>query len=188
MKRYIFILNLGLSNQISQIKQKITEILSNYEDKDLFSLINSKMPSFYINQNITQNKVILQLKIQNVTFLDILDYTTAGFLIMSSKYEYLFHKVYIINNVNLNNIKMLKSSCPLIHIKSKEQLSQFQIYFYYLILNYQNFIQRLDIISIRLLIQTSKLSSIYYEIYIYFYSFKFYFLFINAFAIIFIYF
>ena len=160
LKQYIFSLNVGLSNQISQIKQKITEILSNYEDKDLFSLINTKMPSFYINQNITQNKVILQLKIKNVTFLDILDYITAGFLIMSSKYEHLFHKVYIINNVNLNNIKMIKISSPLIHIKSKEQLSQFQVHFYYLILNYQNFMQRLDIINIRLLVQANILGSI----------------------------
>ena len=159
LKLYIYILNIANSNQISQIKQLIIEALSNFEDEDLFNLINAKMPCFYINQNITKNEVKIQLKIENETFLDILDYITTGFLIMSSNIQYLSHKVYIVNNANLNNLKNLKNS-PFYHIKSTEQLSQYQSYFYYLILNYQNFVQRLDIIRIRLLIKTSSLGSI----------------------------
>ena len=146
-----FTLNIVLSNQISQIKQRLTQVLSNYEDPELFSLINSEIPCFYINQNITKNNVILQLKIENETFLNMLDYLTAGFLIMSSKPEYLSHKIYIINNVNQYNLK----NSSFIHIKSTEQLSQYQSYYYYLILNYQNFMQRLDTISLRLTIKTS---------------------------------
>ena len=158
LNKYIFSLNTALSKQISQIKQQLTQVLSNYEDPDLFSLINGEIPSFYINQNITKNKVILQLKMKNETFLSMLDYITTGFLIMSSKPEYLSHKVYIVNNVNLYNLKNLKNY-SFIHIKLTEQLSQYQSYYYYLILNYQNFMQRLDTISLRLTIKTSILGS-----------------------------
>jgi len=54
-----------------------------------------------------------------------------GFLIMSSNYEHLDEIVYIVDKVNLNNLNMF----PFIHMKINIQLSQYQNYFYYLILN-----------------------------------------------------
>ena len=65
-----------------------------------------------------------------------------GFLIMSSNYEHLDEIVYIVDKVNLNNLNMF----PFIHMKINIQLSQYQNYFYYLILNYQSFMQRLDLL------------------------------------------
>jgi hypothetical protein len=43
------------------------------------------------------------------------------------------------------------------HVKSKEQLSQYQIYFYYIILNYQNYMERLSRINLQLIIKNSAL-------------------------------
>ena len=135
------------------MKTLITNILSSSQES-LKNFINAKIPTFYLNQNITKNEVLLQLKIENKTFLEVLDTMTTGFLVMSSKFEYFYERVFIINNINLNNINNLTIS-PFIHIHLSKQLSQYQIYYYYLVLNYQNFVERIESIMGRLIIQTN---------------------------------
>ena len=137
--------------QINSVKQQLMDILSTSDDENLHNLVNSKITVYSITQNISQNDVKLNLQIQNNSFLDVLNYMTTGYLIMSSNYEYINENVYIVNKVNPKDLSM----SPFNHIKVKAQLSQYQSYFYYIILNYKNFIKTLDIISIQLIVKTS---------------------------------
>ena len=75
---------------------------------------------------------------------------TTGFLVMSSNFGYFFERVFIVNNININNLTI----SPFIHIHLSEQLSQYQIYYYYLVLNYHNFAERMETITERLIIKT----------------------------------
>ena len=136
---------------MNNVKQQIMDILSTSEDENLYNLVNSKITVYSITQNITQNDVKLNLKIQNNSFLDVLNYMTTGYLVMTSNYEYTNENVYIVNKINPKNL----SISPFNHIKVKAQLSQYQSYFYYIVLNYKTFINSLDIISIQLTIKTS---------------------------------
>ena len=154
LTEFISNLNKYLSNEMSKIKQNITEILSNTEDQDLINLVNSKMPIYYINQYFFQNEIQIKYNIQNITFLEVLDYMTNGFLIMSN-YHNLNETVYILNNINPNNINL----SPFIHIKSNKLLTQYQINFYFFVSNFQSFLSRLEIITLRLLIKTGVLGS-----------------------------
>ena len=141
------------SAQISAVKLQLMNILSSSDDESLLNLVNSKIIAYSLIQNISHDDIKLNLQIQNISFLDVLDYMTTSFLVMTSMYEYTKQKVYIINQFNINDI----NSSPFIHIKITEQLSQYQIYFYYIILNYQNFIRTLDTISLQLVIAAGKL-------------------------------
>ena len=153
--QYIFYQNKIYSNRANSIKHTIMENLATLNNQELIDLVYSKMPIYFCSQNISQNEVKLILKIENQSFVDVLDYMNNGFLIMSSNYEHLDEKVYIVDKVNLNNLTI----SPFIHMKINIQLSQYQNYFYYLILNYQSFMQRLDLINLRLIIFISILSS-----------------------------
>ena len=138
-----------LSNQIINIKHQINEILSNINEEEINQLVNSKIPTYYFSQNISQNQINLNIYIENKTFIDVLEYMTNGFLIMSSKYEYLNEIIYITDKINNKNINF----SPFIHIKLNSQLTQYQSHFYYLILNYHIFIQRFDLLIFRLIIK-----------------------------------
>ena len=140
------------SAQISGAKQQLMNILSTIEDKNVYNLVNSKIIVYSINQIISNDNIKLNLQIQNTSFLDVLDFMTTGFLVMTSRYEYTKEKVYIVNKVNINDLR----SSPFIHIKQTKQLSQYQIYFYYMVLNYQTFVKTLDTISLQLVLITSK--------------------------------
>ena len=144
--------NKYLSNEISKVKQNITTILTNSDDQELISLVNSKIPIYYINQYFYQNKIQIKYSIQNNTFLEVLDYMTNGFIIMSN-YRYINETVYILNKISNSNIS------PFIHIKSNKLLTQYQINYYFFVSNFQSFIQTLDIINLKLIIKTSTLGS-----------------------------
>jgi len=156
--------NKFVSAQISGVKLQLMKILSSTDDENLLNLVNSKMIVYSISQNISHDNIKLNLQIQNTSFLDVLDYMTTGFLVMTSRYEYTKEKVYIINQVNINDL----SSSTFIHIKLTEQLSQYQIYFYYLVLNYQIFARTLDTINVQLVIETGKLGSLSISLIFYF--------------------
>jgi len=144
------------SGQISSVKHQIMDILSSTDDKTLHNLVNSKIIVYSINQNISNDNIKLNLQIQNTSFLDVLDFMTTGYLVITSRYEYTKEKVYIVNQVNINDLK----SSPFIHFKLTDQLSQYQIYFYYIVLNYQTFMRTLDTISLQLVITTGKLGGL----------------------------
>ena len=139
------------SLEINNVKQQLMDTLSTSDDENLHNLVNSKITVYSITQNITQNDVKLNLQIQNNSFLDVLNYMTTGYLVMTSNYEYTNENVYIVNKINPKNL----SISPFNHIKVKAQLSQYQIYFYYIVLNFKTFIKTLDMISIQLIIKTS---------------------------------
>jgi hypothetical protein len=140
LTEFILALNKYNSNSINSIKKRILKSLIDYEDKNLNNLLNMEMPVLYISQNISQNENKITVFKTNNTFSEVFDYMTNGLLVMSSNYDNLKEIVYIVNKEDDND---LKSS--FINVKSGEKLSQYQIYFYYIILNFHNFIQRLDI-------------------------------------------
>jgi hypothetical protein len=89
---------------------------------------------------------------------------TAGFVVLTSEQtNFIFNAppinsnniVYIINRVNYDG-NWQTSEEPFKNVKFNEQLSHFQTYYYYIILNYQIFIQKLDEISENLISTTSK--------------------------------
>ena len=160
--------NKFMSAQLSGLKLQLLDVLSSINDKNFNNLINTEITIYSISQNISVDEIKFNLQIQNISFLNVLDFMTTGYLVMTSNYEYTKEKVFIVNQVNIRDL----SSSPFIHIKPNRQLTQYQSFFYYLILNYQNFMKKLDMISIQLIIITSKLSDLSI-------SLIFYFLFIN---------
>ena len=153
-----------LSAQLSGVKYQLMDIISNTNDENMNNLLDSKITIYSISQNISFDNIILNLQIQNISFLDVLDFMTTGYLVLTSNYDYTKEKVYIINQVNISDL----SNSPFIHIELNGQLSQYQSYFYYIVLNYQNFVKKIDIINIQLVILTSRLGVLYLNLIIYF--------------------
>ena len=135
ISQFFFQQNYIMSIRISKVKQQIIEILADSNEPSLDDLLNSKIPIYYLNQNISKTEIKLNFQIQPTSFLDVLDYMTTGFLVMTSKIENINEIVYIINRKN-----------PFTHVRLTSELSQYQTYFYYFIFNYQIFIKRFDAI------------------------------------------
>ena len=138
--------NKGLSNVVNLVKHNFIENLAFLQKKELLDLIYSPIEIYSFTQNILQNNVKLILHVENQSFVDVLDYMTNGFLIMTSKFEYINDIIYIIDKINISN----PSDSSFNNIKLNGQLSQYQYYFYYSILNYQSFIQYCNLISLKL--------------------------------------
>ena len=62
------------------------------------------------------------------------------------------------NNINLNNFFRNKYTV-LNNVKLTKPLTEYQIYFYYLILNYQFITQRMDLTTVRLIIKADTFNS-----------------------------
>ena len=152
LKKYFLLQNQFSANDTIKLKQKIIEAFEKSEDQDLIEFVNSKMPSFYLNQIISKNEIKLNIEIEQKSFIEFLDLMTNGLIIMSSNFEYLKEKVYIVDDINLNNFYRTKFSA-LSHVKLIKPLSQYQTYFYYLILNYQFFCQRIGLTCLKLIIK-----------------------------------
>ena len=148
-------LNKFNSIEINIVKHQLLDILTNSDDENLHNLLNSKIIYSSISQQISTNNSKINLEISNSSFLEVLDYMTTGCLVMTSNNEYIKENVYIINKINTNDL----SISPFNHIKINEKLSQYQIYFYSTILNYQEFLKSLDMITLSLVIKTGKLGS-----------------------------
>ena len=138
--------NKGLSNVVNLVKHNFIENLAFLQKKELLDLIYSPIEIYSFTQNILQNNVKLILHVENQSFVDVLDYMTNGFLIMTSKFEYINDIIYIIDKINISNL----SDSSFNNIKLNGQLSQYQYYFYYSILNYRSFIQYCNLISLKL--------------------------------------
>jgi len=132
-----FIANLNKYNSflINNVKHQLMEVLSNSDDENLHNLLNSKIVAYSISQQFSKNYSNIILQIRNNSFLEVLVYMTTGCLSMTSDIEYINENVYIINEIDTNELNI----SPFNHIKLKEKLSQYQIYFYTTILNYQTF-------------------------------------------------
>jgi len=154
--QFISNLNKFSSFQVNSAKQRLLEILSNSVDENLHNLLNSKITSCSLSQQFSENNTKIILESRNTSFLDVLDYMTTGCLVMTSNYEYIKDNIYIINKINTKD----QSISPFNHLKIKGKLSQYQIYFYFTILNYQEFVKSLDKITLQLIIKTSKLGSL----------------------------
>ena len=88
------------------------------------------------------------------TFIDVLNYMTTGLSVMNSNEECLNETVFLINKINYNeNMKITEE--PFINVNFTGQFSQYQNYFYFTILNYQPFSQKLDAMSDNLIKSTS---------------------------------
>ena len=149
LKKFIFEQNQFTCNQLSGIKQKILQVLSNSDDEILDNLLNSDILTFEISQNITKSGTKLMAFKQPNTFIDVLNHMTTGLIVMNSNNESLSEILYITNKIDYNG-NWIATEEPFANVKLNGQLSQYQNYFYYMILNYQQFVQRLDIISINL--------------------------------------
>ena len=141
--------NKFFSNQMNLIKYLFLQILSVNEDEDIISLLNSPIPNYFIKQDLYQNETKLKLYIKDDTFVNVLDYITNAFLILSSDEKGIKDCLYIVN-------KSMDIYEPFSHIKLNSELTQYQFYYYYLILNYQSFSQKLEFINLILLNESNK--------------------------------
>ena len=145
---FLFAQNKGTTNALISVREKILELLSNSNDETLNSLINSEIVTIAISQNITKDGTKLIAKKENIPFIDALNYVTGGFIVLTSNDTYLNDAIYILNKIDYN-ADWISSEEPFRNVKSEGQklLSQYQIRFYYLILNYQIFLQKLNAIT-----------------------------------------
>ena len=161
---YLYGNSRGTSEPLGLVRQKLLKILSDSDDAALKNLINSEMITLTISYNKTKEGVKLIVKKQTDSFIDVLNLMTAGFVVLTAEQtNFIFNAppinsnniVYIINRVNYDG-NWQTSEEPFKNVKFNEQLSHFQTYYYYIILNYQIFIQKLDEISENLISTTSK--------------------------------
>ena len=143
LTEFILAQNLYCSNQLKNAKKTMLELLSDSKDEDLINLFNSQVETYYLSQNFDHNKNDLNVLVGPYPFLETLEYMTSAFIVMSSNIKNLNDIVYIINKPILKGM----DDFPFINVKANSQLSQYQIYFYYLIFNYPSFMQALDLIS-----------------------------------------
>ena len=155
LNQFLFGQNQFNTLQLSGIRQRILQILSYSDDETMNNLVNSEMLTLYISQNITESGIKLMAMKQSNSFIDVLNYMTTGINVIHSDEANLKDIVYIINKINYNGNWTITEE-PFTNVNIKGQLTQYQNYFYYLILNYHQFLQRLDVISNNLVGTTTK--------------------------------
>ena len=147
-----------LSMQISKLKYSISQALLTNPDKDIDILINSPMTYYFVAQYITKNEIKIELNPQNIIFLEAIDYMTNAHLIISSNIEFSNNIVYIIDQSSL------RTKTPFNHIRAEKELTEYQKNYYFLILNYQIFLQKLSDVNLNLAIKSNIKKEIYISI------------------------
>ena len=145
------------NNRILSIQISKLTLLTN-PDKDIDILINTRMTYYFVAQFITKNETKLELNPQNITFLEAIDYMTNAYLIMSSNIEFSNNIVYIIDQSSL------RTKTPFNHIRAEKELTEYQKNYYFLILNYQIFLQKLSDVNLNLAIKSNIKKEIYISI------------------------
>ena len=113
------------------------------------------MISLDISQNITSSGTKLIASKQKASFMDIINYMTNGIVILTSEISNLdSNRVYILNKFDFNG-NWTSSEEPFINVNLGRQLTQYQYNFYYLLLNFQQFIVKLNEITDKLYKSTS---------------------------------
>ena len=152
---FLFYQNKGSCNPLDKVRQNILEILSNSDDEALNSLVNSEMTTLSTSQIPTDKGTKLVAKKQTDSFIDVLNLMTAGFSVLTSDISNIMKKafppninniVYIINKVDYDENWQINEDL-FKYVDFKGQLSDFQTYYYYIILNYCIFIEKLEAIS-----------------------------------------
>ena len=136
--RYLFAQNQGLCNPLGTVRQNILKVLTDSDDESLNDLIYSKMVTLSILQNITDNGTKLVAYKEINSFIDTLNIMTTGFIVLNSNDSNTQQKIYILNRTNISE-NWNSTEEPFKNVKVKGELTHYQYYFYYLILNYQQF-------------------------------------------------
>ena len=152
---YTFMKNYGMCFQISAVRQLIVRFLTNSNDETMNELINSNMTSLIISENYTKDGNKLTAHKQTKTFMDVLNHLTAALVVLNSDDNYLNYAVYIVNRFNLSE-SWTSSEEPFKYVHTTQQLSDYQKYFYLLLLNYQPFLDRMEYITGILLRKTEQ--------------------------------
>ena len=71
---------------------------------------------------------------------------TSGFIVLTSDVTYLSNTIYILNKVDYD-ADWITSEEPFKYAKTEDILTPYQIQMYYLLLNYQKFLEKLDAIT-----------------------------------------
>jgi hypothetical protein len=87
--------------------------------------------------------------------MDVLNHLTAALVVLNSDVNYLNYTVYIVNRFNLSE-SWTSSEEPFKYVHTTQQLSDYQKYFYLLLLNYQPFLDRMEYITGILLRKTEQ--------------------------------
>ena len=143
---FVFNSNKGICNPLLIVQEQIIQILSNSKDKTLISLLNSEMPIITISQNITQNETKLIANKQKDSFINVLKYMTNGFVVLTSNMGNLNNPIYILNKFDYDG-NWTSSEEPFKNVKLQGKLTSYQYQIYYLLLNRQKFLQKLDTIT-----------------------------------------
>ena len=101
------------------------------------------MTSLIISENYTKDGNKLTAHKQTKTFMDVLNHLTAALVVLNSDDNYLNYTVYIVNRFNLSE-SWTSSEEPFKYVHTTQQLSDYQKYFYLLLLNYQPFLDRME--------------------------------------------
>ena len=144
---FLFMQTYGTThNALINVRGEILNSLSSSNDETMNSLLNSEMTTITISQNMTNNGTKILANKQNNSFIDVLNLMTSGFIVLTSDSKYINDIIYILDKVDYD-ADWVKSEEPFKYAKSEDNLTPYQIQLYYLILNYQKFLEKLDVIS-----------------------------------------
>ena len=150
--------NRFLSREISNLKYSISQTLLTNPDKNIDILINSPTTYYFVGQYITKNETKLELKPENITFLEAIDYMTNAFLVITSSIIDSNNIVYIIDQSSL------RTKTPFNHVRAEKELTEYQKNYYFLILNYQIFLQKLSVVNLNLALNSKIKKATYISI------------------------
>ena len=147
IRNFLFNQNRGtITFALINVRAQILNSLSSSNDETMNSLLTSEMTTFSVSQNITNNGTELLAIKQNNSFIDVLNLITSGFIVVTSETTNINDTIYILNRIDYGG-DWVFSKEPFKNVKLEGHLTPYQIQFYYLILNYHQFIEKLDAIS-----------------------------------------
>ena len=154
---FLFFSSKGMCNPLLTVRENILKILSDSKDKSLSNLLNSEIISLSISQNITSSGTKLIALKKKLPFIEVMNYITNSLVILTSDVSNLeTNVIYLLNRIDYYG-NWTSSEQPFIYIRLNGQLSPYQFNFYYLLLNFQHFIAKLNEISDTLQNNTSNM-------------------------------
>ena len=144
--------NKGSVDTLIYVKHLIFNNLSSTDDPSLLKIVNAEIPVYYLSQDIYIDKIEFHVQKKKDSFINILEYMSSALLVMTSNNSCLEDRIYILNYIEE------PGNYTFSHVSTEKQLTQFQWYFYYLVLNYQIFVEKLDDISFQLMANSEQLN------------------------------
>ena len=143
--KLLYYKNKYYSNRLNDIRYKIFELIAVNDDAQIAQQFNRNMSKFHIIQEFEQDGVKISAHIDIDNFINMLELVTSSFTILFAEESSYDDILYIINGDNPKNDLFQ-------NVLSKQSMTTYQNYFYFVLLNYNFIVQNINIVSFSFII------------------------------------